>query len=161
VAHCIFRRERQRLIERYEGWQKMREVALKNAGDSAPEELTTEYPPPPPEDEEDLGDMSIDLSAAAMDAEVAQALDESGIERVPMADPVGGGVPMSDEPGSPIGQSPHVRRKSVLPGEFKSMFWRVDATLMAAVVDPTVLRDLQSHRSLDDRANSRPPAEGP
>lgn len=115
-AHNISIRERQRLVERYDGWQKMRETALKNAGDNAPEEVASEYPPPPPEDEEDLGDVSIDhLSAAAMDAEVAQALDESGMERVPMADP-GIGVHISDEPSSPIGQSPHVRRKSVLPG---------------------------------------------
>lgn len=113
---CVCFRERQRLVERYEGWQKMREIALKNAGDTAPEELSAEYPPPPPEEDEDLGDLSIDLSAAAMDAEVAQALDDSGIERVPVADPIGN-MPMPDEPGSPIGQSPHVRRKSVLPGE--------------------------------------------
>lgn len=116
----ILCRERQRLLDRYEGWQKMREVALKNAGDGAPVEVKAEYPPPPPVEEEDLGDVSIDLSAA-MEAEVAQALDESGIERVPMADPGIGGVPMADEPGSPGGaQGAHVRRRSVLPGAYAS-----------------------------------------
>jgi serine/threonine-protein phosphatase 2A regulatory subunit B' len=96
----------------------MREIALKNAGDEARAEVKAEYPPPPPLEEEDLGDVSIDLSAA-MEAEVAQALDESGIERVPMADPGIGGVPMADEPGSPgAGQGAHVRRRSVLPGAF-------------------------------------------
>ncbi|KAF8522227.1 protein phosphatase 2A regulatory B subunit [Hysterangium stoloniferum] len=125
--------ERQKLVERYENWQKMREAALKNAGETAPEDVKTEYPPPPPIDDEDLGDVSIDLSAA-MDPE--SALDESGIERVPMADP---GI--GEEPGSPLGT--HVRRRSVLP------------------VDPSVLRDLQSHRSLDDRTGpSRTPLEG-
>jgi serine/threonine-protein phosphatase 2A regulatory subunit B' len=102
-------RERQKLVERYESWQKMREAALKNAGESAPEDVKAEYPPLPPIDDEDLGDVSIDLSAA-MDPETA--LDESGIERVPMADP---GI--GDEPGSPLGQGAHVRRRSVLPGE--------------------------------------------
>ncbi|KAF8580900.1 protein phosphatase 2A regulatory B subunit, partial [Ramaria rubella] len=134
--------ERQRLVERYEGWQRMREVALKNAGDTAPAGVIAEYPPPPPAEEEDIGDVSIDLSAA-MDAEAAQGLDESGIERVPMADPGIGGVPVGDEPGSPMGPGSHVRRRSVLP------------------VDPSVLRDLQSHRSLDDRSGPiRPPMEG-
>lgn len=92
----------------------MREVALKNAGEKAPMEVTAEYPPPPPMDDEDIGDVSIDLSAA-MEVE-AQALDQSGVERVPMADPGIGGVPMADEAGSPVGA--HVRRRSVLPGAY-------------------------------------------
>ena len=105
------------------------------------------------------GDVSIDLSAA-MEAEVAQALDESGIERVPMADPGIGGVPVADEPGSPVGQGAHVRRRSVLPGGYRSRL-SVRRMLTAYAVDPSVLRDLQSHRSLDDRGGpSRPPVEG-
>ena len=31
--------------------------------------------------------LSMDLSAVSLDAEIAQELDEGGIERVPMADP--------------------------------------------------------------------------
>lgn len=102
----------------------MRKIALKNAGNVAPAEVTAEYPPPPPLEEEDLGDVSIDLSAA-MEAEVAQALDESGIERVPMADPGIGGVPMADEPGSPGGPGAHVRRRSVLPGTYTNLSKRI------------------------------------
>ncbi|GJJ12086.1 hypothetical protein Clacol_006327 [Clathrus columnatus] len=125
-------RERQRLIQRYEGWQKLREAALKNAGDAAPPEIRTEYPPPPPADDEDIGDLSIDLSEVI---DPRDALDESGIERTPMADP---GI--GDEPGSPLGSGAHIRRRSVLP------------------VDPSVLHDLQAHRSLEERAG--PPIEG-
>lgn len=45
-------------------------------------------PPPPPVDEADIMDITIDLNAVSIDAEVPLTeLDESGIERVPMADP--------------------------------------------------------------------------
>jgi len=35
----------------------------------------------------DIENLSMDLSAASIESEIAQDLDESGIERVPMADP--------------------------------------------------------------------------
>ena len=44
-------------------------------------------PPPLPIDDIDIEHLSMDLSAASLDAEIAQDLDDSGIERVPMADP--------------------------------------------------------------------------
>ena len=45
-------------------------------------------PPPPPVDENDILDLTMDLNAVALDAEIPLSeLDESGIERVPMADP--------------------------------------------------------------------------
>ena len=45
-------------------------------------------PPPPPVEDLDIMDLSIDLNAVSIDAEAPLGeLDESGIERVPMADP--------------------------------------------------------------------------
>lgn len=38
-------------------------------------------------DDLDIENLSMDLSAVSIDAEIGQELDESGIERVPMADP--------------------------------------------------------------------------
>lgn len=106
--------ERQRLIRRYEGWHTLRETALKNAaGGEVPPGLLVEYPSPPPIDEEDFVELSIDLSEAI---DPRDALDESGIERTPMADP---GV--ADEPGSPLGSGAHMRRRSVLPGKIEMM----------------------------------------
>jgi len=75
--------------------------------------------------------MAIDLSAAVIDAE---AMDMSMAHDMHMN---GGGFqdgrePFPDvAPQSASGQSPHIRRKSVLP------------------VDPSVLRDLQAHRSME------------
>lgn len=45
-------------------------------------------PPPPPSNEEDsdILDLSMELNAASID-DVPGDLDDSGIERVPMADP--------------------------------------------------------------------------
>jgi len=94
------------LQERYHNWQKMRELALQHCGDEVPSDLKAEYPPPPPDDDEDPIDVSLDLTGPL---ETEGMLDESGIERIPMADP---GV--MDEPGSP--QGAHVRRRSALPG---------------------------------------------
>ncbi|KAH9079486.1 protein phosphatase 2A regulatory B subunit [Lactarius deliciosus] len=99
-------------------------------------------PPPPSPDDGDVVDLAMDLSAVSIDGEIAHELDDSGIERVPTADP-GLDRPLPEvgttilEPGSPLGSGTHVRRRSVLP------------------VDPTVLRDLQAHRSLDDGLGAR------
>lgn len=72
----------------YEDWQKMREIARKNSGGKVPEGFDAEFPQPPPlVDDIDIEHLSMDLSAASLEAEIAQELDESGIERVPMADP--------------------------------------------------------------------------
>lgn len=52
------------------------------------------------------------------------------------------------------GQSPHVRRKSVLPGEH--ILYHISDNvahsflLFPYVVDPTVIQGLQAHRSLDE-----------
>jgi len=138
--------EHQCLVNRYERWQQLKETAIRNAGGKLPSIVeNTQYPePPPPLDESEIADVSIDLSQVAIDADVGQELDDSGVERVPNADP-GLDQPYPElshvENGS-FSQSPHVRRKSVLP------------------VDPTVLRDLQAHRSLEDTAPTATP-DGP
>lgn len=38
-------------------------------------------------DDIDIEHLTMDLSAASLEAEIGQELDEGGIERVPMADP--------------------------------------------------------------------------
>ncbi|KAE9399325.1 protein phosphatase 2A regulatory B subunit [Gymnopus androsaceus JB14] len=134
--------EQQRAVNRYDAWQKMRAKALTNAGGKLPEgyvEISYPTPPPPPSAEDiDILDLSMELNAASID-DVTGDLDEHGIERVPMADP---GLDQAypdvgtDLTGAGQGQSPHVRRKSVYP------------------VDPSVLHDLQSHRSLDEPRNN-------
>ncbi|KIK59752.1 hypothetical protein GYMLUDRAFT_59886 [Collybiopsis luxurians FD-317 M1] len=133
--------EQEHAVSRYDAWQKMREEALRNAGGKLPEgyvEVPYPSPPPPPSAEDvDILDLSMELNAASID-DVTGDLDEHGIERVPMADP---GLDQTypdvgtDLTASSPGQSPHVRRKSVLP------------------VDPSVLHDLQAHRSLDEPRN--------
>jgi serine/threonine-protein phosphatase 2A regulatory subunit B' len=61
-------------------------------------------------------DLSMELNAVSIE-DVPGDLDERGIERVPMADPVmDRPFPEVNPEHSPIGQGPHVRRKSVLPG---------------------------------------------
>ncbi|TFK55149.1 protein phosphatase 2A regulatory B subunit [Heliocybe sulcata] len=130
--------ERQHAVEQYEGWKKLREKAIKNANGKLPEgfeENEPEPPPPPPAiDDSDIMHLTMELNAVNIDGDMPNDLDETGIERVPMADPgVDRSFPEIGMDHSPTAsQSPHVRRKSVLP------------------VDPTVLRDLQNHRSLDD-----------
>ena len=82
--------EQRHAVERYEEWQKLREKALKNCGGSPPPGYVDVPPPPPPPpvDDQEIMDLSIDLNAVSIDAEVPLSeLDESGIERVPMADP--------------------------------------------------------------------------
>ncbi|KAL4068053.1 phosphatase 2A regulatory B subunit-domain-containing protein [Scleroderma citrinum] len=129
--------EQQHAVERYEEWEKIRERAMQNTGGKMPSgyhEVQREPPPPPTVgDDSDIMQLSMVLSAVSIDSEISGQLDESGIERVPMADP---GLDREYQVGgdqSPTSQGgPHVRRKSVLP------------------VDPSVIRDLQAHRSLDD-----------
>lgn len=63
---------------------------MKNADPKKVEEITKmSYPSlPPPLDESDIADVTLDLSQAAIEAEVTQQeLDMSGMERVPDADP--------------------------------------------------------------------------
>jgi serine/threonine-protein phosphatase 2A regulatory subunit B' len=132
--------EQQHAVQKYLVWQKLRERALENAGGKMPEgyiEIPHAPPPPPPTvDDSDIMDLSMELNAASLD-DIPGDLDERGIERVPMADPViDRPFPEIGTDRSPLNQGPHVRRKSVLP------------------VDPTVLRDLQAHRSLDDTVAS-------
>ncbi|KAI0670273.1 protein phosphatase PP2A0 B subunit gamma isoform [Trametes maxima] len=131
--------EREHAVQRYDEWQKLREKARQNCNGHLPEGYVDSEPtpPPPPVEDLDIMDLSMDLKAVSIDAEVPlNELDESGIERVPMADP---GM---DHPFPEVGldHSPgglHSRRKSALP------------------VDPTVLRDLQAHRSLEDTVAPR------
>jgi hypothetical protein len=84
-------REQQQAVMRYEAWQKLREKAINNAGGKLPEgytEIPHAPPPPPPVvDDADIMDLSMELSAASIE-DVPGDLDERGIERVPMADPV-------------------------------------------------------------------------
>ncbi|CCM02361.1 uncharacterized protein FIBRA_04456 [Fibroporia radiculosa] len=134
--------ERQHAVERFEEWQKLREKAMKNCGGKLPIGFVDipPTPPPPPVDDADIVDLSIDLNAVSIDAEVPLSdLDESGIERVPMADPgLDRPFPEIGIEHSPGGTGLHSRRKSALP------------------VDPTVLRDLQAHRSLEDTVPTGP-----
>lgn len=130
--------EQRAAVSRYEAWQKLREIAIQNApGGQLPagyKEIPHPPPPPPPVvEDQDIMELSMELNAATIDD--VSDLDESGMERIPTADPgLEGQVP--DSPGLG-GANQHVRRRSVLP------------------VDPTVIRDLQAHRSLDDTVPSR------
>ncbi|KAI6045421.1 protein phosphatase 2A regulatory B subunit [Pisolithus marmoratus] len=112
--------EQQLAVERFEDWQKIREKARQNANGKLPSgyhEVLREPPPPPTAgDDSDIMDLSMELSAVSIDGVMPGDLDDSGIERVPMADP---GLDREYQVGvehSPTSQSPHVRRKSVLPG---------------------------------------------
>lgn len=90
-------RERQHALERYESWKKIRARALENANGHLPEGFAEDepQPPPPPSPEGDIVDLAMDLNAVSIDGEVPHDLDDSGIERVPTADPgldVSGGI---------------------------------------------------------------------
>ncbi|KIK91034.1 hypothetical protein PAXRUDRAFT_831176 [Paxillus rubicundulus Ve08.2h10] len=130
--------EQQHAVDRYDQWQRVREKAMQNADGKLPKGFreVERTPPPPPSvgDDSDILELSMELNAVSIDGEVSGDLGESGIERVPMADPgLDREFPQIGNDHSPVSQSPHVRRKSVLP------------------VDPSVIRDLQAHRSLDDQ----------
>lgn len=83
--------EQQHAVDRYEQWQKVREKAIQNAGGKLPKGFkeVERLPPPPPSigDDSDILELSMELNAVSIDGEVPADLDESGIERVPMADP--------------------------------------------------------------------------
>jgi hypothetical protein len=135
-------------VQRYEAWKKLREKAARNANGHLPPGFREDEPTPPPSpkpiDDKDIADLSMELNAASIDGEMPHDLDESGLDRVPMADPgidVSGRfvlhwgpkglihlcpIPLSCQrsypeintemsPTSPHG--PHMRRKSVLPGK--------------------------------------------
>ena len=83
--------EQEHAVSQYTAWQRLREKALQNApGGKMPEGYIEPYraPPPPPiaVDDADMMDLSIELNAASIE-DVPGDLDESGLERVPMADP--------------------------------------------------------------------------
>jgi len=129
--------EQQHAVRRYEQWKKLREIAKANAHNKLPFSFDEQEPtpPPPPVAEDEILDLTMDFNAISIDPEAE--LDESGVERVPMADPeMDRPFPEqlgADQPTSPNGtQNLHIRRRSALP------------------VDPSVLKDLQAHRSLDD-----------
>jgi len=128
--------QQEHAVAQYDAWGKLRAKAIANNGGVLPagyvEPLRVQPPPPQAIDDSNF-DLSEELNAASID-DVPGDLDDSGIERVPMADP-GMDMPVPqvghhETPGADHGL--HTRRKSVLP------------------VDPSVLRDLQAHRSLDD-----------
>lgn len=76
-------------MQQFNNWEKLCQVARKNAGDKLPDtytEIAREPPPPPVADDNDILDLSMELNAVSID-DVPGDLDESGIERVPMADP--------------------------------------------------------------------------
>ena len=67
---------------------------------------------------------------------------------------------------SPGGTNLHSRRKSALPGAdaFRRWVHRIADGVhgLSGSVDPTVLRDLQAHRSLDDAGlHAGAPPDGP
>lgn len=76
---------------RYDAWTRIRELAVQNANGKLPEgfeqDAPTPPPPPPPADDSDIMDLSMELNAAHLDADIPGDLDENGMERVPMADP--------------------------------------------------------------------------
>jgi hypothetical protein len=82
--------ERQHAMDRYESWKKIRAKAVENANGRLPEgfmEDEPQPPPPPSPDDGDVVDLAMDLNAVSIDGEVPHDLDDSGIERVPTADP--------------------------------------------------------------------------
>lgn len=91
VFRLNFNSEQDHAVAQYNAWQRMREKALQNApGHKFPEAYVEPYraPPPPPTavDDADIMDLSLELNAASIE-DVPGDLDESGLERVPMADP--------------------------------------------------------------------------
>ena len=82
-----FLREQQHAVQRYEQWQKLRGMAKVNSHGKLPSTFEEQEPapPPPPLAEDEILDLTMDFNAISIDPEAE--LDESGVERVPMADP--------------------------------------------------------------------------
>ena len=74
-------------MQRYEQWQKLREIAKVNAHGKLPTSFDEQEPAPPPSPvaEDEILDLTMDFNAISIDQEAE--LDESGVERIPMADP--------------------------------------------------------------------------
>ncbi|KAJ3473882.1 hypothetical protein NLI96_g12775 [Meripilus lineatus] len=82
--------EHQHAVDRYDEWNKLRAKAKENCKGKLPEgfDASAPAPPPPPPEDVDIADLSMDLKAISLEPEMSLGeLDESGIERVPMADP--------------------------------------------------------------------------
>jgi serine/threonine-protein phosphatase 2A regulatory subunit B' len=82
-------REQEHAVKQFHNWEKLCQIARQNAGDKLPvayREIIREPPPPPVADDSDILDLSMELNAVSIE-DVHGDLDESGIERVPMADP--------------------------------------------------------------------------
>jgi serine/threonine-protein phosphatase 2A regulatory subunit B' len=78
-------------------------MARENAHGKLPEGFEQDIPqrpPTPPVDDSDVMDLSMELNAAHLDADIPGDLDERGIERVPMADP---GIPIVSRPVGGLG----------------------------------------------------------
>lgn len=71
-------------MNRYEGWQKIRDAAIQNSkGNAPPIVLDTSYPPlPQPIDDADIADLSMELNNVHLD-EPLHGVDDI----VPEADP--------------------------------------------------------------------------
>ena len=83
-------REHQHAVDRFDEWNKLRAKAKENCKGKLPEgfDASAPAPPPPPPEDVDIADLSMDLKAISLEPEMSLGeLDESGIERVPMADP--------------------------------------------------------------------------
>ena len=64
----------------------MWEVAIQNSDGKLLEGFKENFPQPPPVDDLDIENLLLDLSAASIDADIGDAINDSGIERVPTAD---------------------------------------------------------------------------
>ena len=166
--------DQEHAVSQYTAWQKLREKAIQNApGGKMPEGYIEPYraPPPPPiaVDDADMMDLSIELNAASIE-DVSGDLDESGLERVPMADP---GLDVrrwviftlvamnmtffyrcSDlylrlEIMSIQVTNQCIRAERVYSQVFDLVLLCDISIKQWLSVDPTVLRDLQAHRSLE------------
>jgi serine/threonine-protein phosphatase 2A regulatory subunit B' len=76
-------------VERYEQWKMLQDKAKQMTQGKLPENYKAiEHPPPTTTivEDTDMMELSMELSAVSIE-EVPGDLDESGLERVPMADP--------------------------------------------------------------------------
>ena len=64
----------------------MWEVAIQKSDRRLLEGFEENFPQPPPIDDLDIENLSLNLSAASIDTDIGDAIDDSGIERVSMAD---------------------------------------------------------------------------